>query len=296
MFAISDFLEEDKERRFLEKGMTESFERHYFLKKNPIWSGLMDFRCRLVLNNLAFRFISETPVVLGAAFVYVASRLGYITGLHWPQMERFLKIHGEDKVLQGTVSPELTPIVLLKRFVDSNLFGADSSSINKFIGPPKPVKALHQRYAWELLGHYRQPTAYLKDIVQDKVDAELDEWFLKQASTNPATLKDTIGSAIVSPVQLLEILDETTTSILENDLSIDYFLLHKESVKLLRDLIGGFSSEVEKDIPSLMDVDVKTDKLALLLQVVYKSMTEGNVVETTERMRKVMTRVCSELR
>ncbi|KAI1371758.1 hypothetical protein F4677DRAFT_285538 [Hypoxylon crocopeplum] len=322
MCIIKDFVEEDKARRFEEKGMMEPFERHFLLKRDPIWSGLLDFRCRLVLNNLGYRFINESLVVVGAAFLYAASRLGNIRGLHWPQMDRFLEVHGEDRILQGALLPELAPIDLLKRLVDCDLSVTDVAPVSTFSDHSKSLEALHRRYAWED-GRSRQSMAYLRDIIRDKFDIKAGDIFSRQAAIPPSgtnRAENLLGgedsvvrrgppnlaeaqiarkgppqAARVSPVQLLEIIDETTTSLLETHLSIDYFLLHNESVQLLRKLIGEFSSEAENHAPSLLDADIRVDRLVLLLPAIYRSMVGGSVVEITKRLQSAVSEFCSNL-
>ncbi|KAI4868198.1 hypothetical protein F4820DRAFT_411134 [Hypoxylon rubiginosum] len=314
-FILQDFLGKDKARRFEEKGVMEEFERHLLLKKDPVWSGLLDFRCRLVLNNLGYRFINESPVVLGAAFAYAASLINEVQDLHWPQMDQFFRVHDKDRILRGPLPPKLAPIDLLRRFVDHNLAGTD----DPFIGPSKPLEALHRRYGSEN-SHSRQSMAYLRDIIRDKFDMKAVNPFSRQAailapgtderqSPPDAVVKrgnpGVAGAQIaprqisqptrVSPVQLLEILDETTTSLLENELAIDLFQLHTESVRLLQKLLGEFSSEVESDTPSMLDESTRTERLPLLLPIIYRSMADGNTVEIGKRFGKVIGEFCSSL-
>ena len=106
--VINDCTEEDRTRRFAEKGVTEPFEKHFHLKRNPVWLGLFDFRCRLVLNNLGFRYIRESPLIVASAFVYYAAQIGCGKSLRWPMMDRFIRSHGVDVVFQRTVSSDET--------------------------------------------------------------------------------------------------------------------------------------------------------------------------------------------
>ncbi|KAI1770547.1 hypothetical protein F4818DRAFT_259322 [Hypoxylon cercidicola] len=315
---LQDFLEEDKLRRLKEKGVTEEFERHLLLKKDPVWSGLLDFRYRLILNSLGYRFINKSSVVLGAAFAYTASRIDETQGLRWPRMDRFFRIHDKDRILRGPLPSEFTTIDLLKRFVDHNL----STISVPFIGLSKSLEALYMRYGSDN-GHSRQAMAYLGDIIRDKLGTkaanrvsrqavilppgpderqnplDVENAVAKRGNPNAAKAQATRGDNFqfdrVSPVQLLEILDETTTSLLENQLSINLFQLHTESVQLLQKLLGEFSSEVESDTPALLDENTRADKLPLLLPAIYRSMAEGNVAEISKRFGKVIGEFCLNL-
>ncbi|KAI1764844.1 hypothetical protein GGR53DRAFT_465944 [Hypoxylon sp. FL1150] len=317
---LTDFLAGDKARRFKEKGIAEEFEKHLLLKKDPIWSGLLDLRCRLVLNNLGHRFINGSSVVLGAAFVYeAASRVDEKWHLCWPQMDQFFRVHGKDSILRGALPPELRPIDLLKRFVDYNL----STTNNPFAGPSKSLDALYKRYAWED-SHSNQQMAYLKDIVQEKFDLKIVDKLSIQASVLPPRVDDcpnpidadnagttrgkpSIGKTQtsakqplhhtrVSPVELLEILDDTTTSLLENQLSIDLFQLHTEALQLLRKLLDEFSPEVKSDAPFLLDATTRADKLPSLVAILYRSMVDRNAVDIGKRTEKVVGDFCLGLK
>ncbi|KAI1407335.1 hypothetical protein F5Y13DRAFT_175132 [Hypoxylon sp. FL1857] len=312
-YMLRDFLEGDKARRFEEKGINEPFERNILLKSDPVWSGLLNFRCRLVLDNLGYRFVTESPVVLGTAFVYVASRLEGVSALRWPQMDRLLHFYGEDKILQGAILPDSTPADLIKRFVVSGL-AAVEVPVNNYLNRSRSLEAFYQRYAKEH-GYSRQPLAYLREIIRERFDHQIGilssdagggvktphgkDMSVKRTSLNPAVAqvvqREAYQSASVSPVRLLEILEEATTSLLENQLSIDYFKLHQQSVQLLRELLVEFSPEVKKDVPSLFDENIRVGKLTLLLPVVYRSMTDGSGAEVTKRLGKVITGFCERL-
>ncbi|KAI0171706.1 hypothetical protein GGR52DRAFT_572870 [Hypoxylon sp. FL1284] len=294
-FILEDFTEEDKARRFEEKGVTEEFEKHVILKKDPIWSGLLDLRCRLVLANLGCRLVNESPVVLAAAFAYAAPSTDETSSLSWPQMDEFFQVYNRDKILKGPLPSQ--SVDLLKRFVDHNLATSDRPCI----GSSKSLEALYGRYAWET-SRPRQSMTYLGEIIRDTLDARADNVLLDGGtevvkrganSADEQIARRELSS--VSPVQLLEILDETTTSLLENQLSVDLFQLHTESVQLLQKLVGEFSSEVESGAPFLLEENARVDKLPLLLPIIYRSMVDGDEVETSKRLGKAVGGFCSNL-
>ncbi|KAI2602478.1 hypothetical protein GGR54DRAFT_499787 [Hypoxylon sp. NC1633] len=319
---IKDFVEEDKTRRLEETGIGEPFESHFLLKRDPIWSGLLDFRCRLLLADLGSRFINQSLVVAGTAFVYLASRPCNKPGLHWPQMDLLLKVHGKDGILQNALLKDSTPAGLLKIFVDYDLSVAHGSAASGLLTPSRSLEAFYRRYASEN-GRSRQSMAYLRDIIRDRSDAQAGKVIPKQATTRAdkagiydgsldaeeITMKSTYASlasvnavekgalwaARVSPVQLLEVMDETTTSLLENQLSIDYFLLHEESVRLLRELLVEFSQEIGKQVPNVFDENTGVDRLASLVPIIYRLMAEGDAIETAKRLVDAVSRFCSKI-
>ncbi|RYP50026.1 hypothetical protein DL768_004381 [Monosporascus sp. mg162] len=248
--VINDFTEEDRRRRFMEKGVTEPFEKHFHLKRNPVWS----------------------------AFVYYAARMGKC-GAVWPMMDRFLHAHGVERVLQGAVSADDTPLGLLKRFVECGLATTPAGDLVGFSRRSISLEAFTQRYGFDD-GNSRRSMSYLREIIREKFDVQAGNIFSRQAAIAAAqkdggehssqTLaplngsspdqsvvqkirKEALQSSRVSPVDLLEILDETTTGLLENQLTVEYFQLHDESVRLFRDLLKEFSPEADKDTSFAFD-------------------------------------------
>ncbi|KAI0014707.1 hypothetical protein F4780DRAFT_187228 [Xylariomycetidae sp. FL0641] len=306
---IKDFTHKDKQTRYSRAGITEPIESHGILKKDPIWSGLLDIRCRLVLNDMGFRFIQNSPVVIAAAFVYSLCRLAEPSFPSWSQMDLFLQVHERDKILQGPVPEGMAPVALLQRFVASDLATTDASSI---IGPSKPsrsLEALFQRYAWDS-SQARHSMTYLREIIREKFAMDTSGIFSRPAAllpppgaTEPGAVdvstasqavaqKAALESARVSPVQLLEILDDSMTHILENQLALDYFGLYDDSVGLLRKLLEEFSAEADQDPAFTYGDDTQADRLAALLPVICNSMTQstsagimGRVLKATRGFR-----------
>lgn len=320
--VTNDFTEEDRTRRFVEKGITEPFEKHFHLKRNPVWSGLFDFRCRLVLNDLGFRFICESPLVVGAAFIYHIARNEKGGPKPWPMMEQFLHLYGDERIFQGAVSPDETPMSLLKRFVDCDLATTPAGELVGFSRRSISLEAFNSRYGFDE-GKARRSMSYLREIIREKFDVQAGNIFSRQPAAIAApqegsqehsnqavaplngsskdqsvaqqSRKEAFQSSRVSPVELLEILDETTTSLLENQLTVEYFQLHDESVQLFQSLLQEFSSEADKDPSFVFDDNSRVGKLAQLLPVIYRSANATNPTATTSRLEKVVEAFCSNL-
>ena len=307
--VTNDFTEEDRTRRFTEKSFDEPFEKHFHLKRNPVWSGLFDFRCRLVLNDLGFRYICESPMVMAGAFVYYVARIERGETLRWPMMDRFLRSQGEDRVFQGTASGEKTAMSLLKRFVECELCTTAAGDLVGFSRRPISLEAFNDRYGFDY-GKARRSMSYLREIIGEKFDVQAGNIFSRQAavamaekekntaaSGRPAVQnrKEALQSSRVSPVELLEILDETVTSLSENQLTVEYFQLHDESIQLFRDLLEEFSSEADADPNFSFEEGSRVTKLAQLLPVIYRSASTGSPTETVGRLENVTREFCVQL-
>ncbi|CAJ2510618.1 Uu.00g062430.m01.CDS01 [Anthostomella pinea] len=249
-----------KERLRALHGVRETVESHALLKRDLIWSGLLDLRCRLILNDLGYRFSKKSPLVLAAAYV------------------------------------------------DLNLAVTDAGSAVGFSSPPKSLEALFQRYGQR---KSRRSVTYLHEIAQDKLGTRTGNLLSRRKTVSNSEDSTADGSrgvvstrrsqtsstdevaqgqapelAGVSPLQLLEILDETTTDLLKNHLAVEYFQLHDESIRLLEGLHGEFSSEAAAAFS--YDKNTPVDRLALLLPVIYRSSTESRPKDIVKRLESAV--------
>ncbi|KAI1324405.1 hypothetical protein F5Y16DRAFT_307000 [Xylariaceae sp. FL0255] len=306
---IDDFTFYDKERRFREGGITEPVERHSLLKRDPIWAGLLDLRCRLVLSDLGLRFVKDSPLVAAAAFVYAAAQVegrdSTSTNVEWPRMDIFLRVHGRDQILKGAVTEEdMAPVALLKRFVDLNLAvsGTDLSG-----SPNKSLEALTQRYCWDG-NRSRWSVGHLRSIVQERSSSAVNttqgqEQQQQQLQLVPSNRKDEQSqstSTPVSPIQLLEIVEETTASLLENELSVEYFQLYDECILLFLELLEEFATEAGE---FSYNEGSHSDELALFVPVLYRVAVATadqehepeKSLNITQRLARAVVGLCNDL-
>ncbi|RYO93145.1 hypothetical protein DL766_004835 [Monosporascus sp. MC13-8B] len=276
--VINDFTEEDRRRRFMEKSVTEPFEKHFHLKRNPVLSV-------------------------------------------WPMMDHLLHAHGIERVLQGAVSADDTPMDLLKRFVECGLATTPAGELVGFSRRSISLEAFTQRHGFDD-GNSRRLMSYLREIIRERFDVQAGNMFSRQAAI-AATQKDgrehssqtlaplngpspdqsivqnirkeALRSSRVSPVGLLGTLDETTTGLLENQLTVEYFQLHDESVQLFRDLLKEFSAEADKDASFAFDGNSQVSKLAQPLPVIYRTANNYDPVETMMRLENVTETFSSNL-
>ncbi len=295
---VNDFIEDERAARLLKSGVIEPSEKHFHLKRNPVWSGLFDFRCRLVLNDLGLRFICESSLVVAAAFVYYAVRIGKDAVMSWPMMDRFITVHGGDRVFQGVISPDESPMGLLRRFVDGDL---DTTATSDLVGfsqrSASPLKAFSQRYRLDD-GEARRSMSYLREIIREKFDGQGVAPPDGSSPGRSAVRKpggESLLSSHVSPVEMLEILDGATTDLMDNQLSVEYFQLHDEAVRLFGSLLREFSAEADGNAFLALADDSKVGNLVQLLPVIYRTADTTSPAETTGRLEKVVGVFCASL-
>ncbi|KAI1262409.1 hypothetical protein F5Y18DRAFT_159325 [Xylariaceae sp. FL1019] len=307
--VIADFMAEDKQRRYDQAGVTESFESHLLLKKNPIWSGLLDFRCRLVLNDLGYRFIKNSPLIIYAASAYAMTRTNKQVNVEWPRMDIFLRVHDKNSIFleEGSNS---TPIGLLRRLSEGNY----QIGLAGISDPPQSLSAFMRRYGWTDV-ESRWQVQYLRDILRDSSHLKKDfnrasgllEPGLSRLSSQsrhdllptkavsqgkgPHPAREAQPLSPVSPIQLLEILEETTSDLLENELSVEYFQLYDESVLLFLDILQEFEQELENGDGDGFSYEQGDDssKLALILPSIYQTDDTSGV---SRRLGNVVSDFC----
>ncbi|KAH6640071.1 hypothetical protein BKA67DRAFT_542596 [Truncatella angustata] len=298
---LEDFMEQDKIRRWKERGITdEKVEKHSLLKRHPIWSGLLSLRCRLVSNDLGHRIVSSSTAVLAAAFAYEAARLVARDFLpSWPSMDGFIKYYGQDCVLlQGNLSGNMSAADLLKRFAEYDLTNTKIASLVGFDKPSKTQAAFYERYGVDT-ERSRQDMRYLQDIIKEKYSVnatilpphlsnkplavinhnERDATEKTAEVAKSGTLDTSLKTAErffepqrVSPIRLLEVLGGATIDILDNQLSVNYLQLYEESIVLLEAISEKFPEITENcGLPQVED-STYVDKLGKVLVGLATSM------------------------
>ncbi|ORY58468.1 uncharacterized protein BCR38DRAFT_489386 [Pseudomassariella vexata] len=220
---LGDITLSDKERRYQLHGCTDPIEEHHLLKRDPIWAGLLDFRCRLVMNNFGYRLICSSPIVFAAAFAYKAlQRLGGDVP-SWHAMDRFLQFHGESKVLRGPLSSEATALDILERFVEHELATTPAGMVAGFNQTSKTFNAFNDRYGWDS-SRLRRSMTYLREILKEKFNLKFQSLFPRQkALMAPGSNGVMSDAAVLGDLDLATILDDplaldsSTIQRLQND-------------------------------------------------------------------------------
>ncbi|KAK6070501.1 hypothetical protein SCUP234_10181 [Seiridium cupressi] len=308
---LEDFMEEDKHRRWEEKGMEMDVEEHFLLKRHPIWAGLLNLRCKLVANNLGHRLMSSSTVVLAAAFAYEAARLAAPEGLSWSSMDRFIEYHGRNRVFQGSLPADISSSDLLKRFVDYDLATIKIGALVGFDIPSKTLEALYERYGTDT-ERSRRDMRYLQDIIKDKFNINskgsisklealaftdgYDEGNIIAATSTtvadedmaPATAPEKIGDLLetqrVSPLKLLEILGNTTDDLLDHVFSVNYLAVYEESVQLLEILSKEFPDITETCRLPAIDDPTFVEKLAKLTVGISNAVSKSDGDNYTKKL------------
>ncbi|KAL2118770.1 hypothetical protein VTJ04DRAFT_5729 [Mycothermus thermophilus] len=95
---IDDFMFEDMKARLLNAGVTEDPEPFSLLRNEPVWSGLLDLRARLVHSYVGQQFINLSSIVDTAAYLYHAARAAAADPPlpPWSLLDEYIAIFQED--------------------------------------------------------------------------------------------------------------------------------------------------------------------------------------------------------
>lgn len=125
-FMLNDVVMEDKLPRYLGAGLeVDDVDKFFLLKHEPVWAGLLDFRAKLVMNELGHEFVNRSFLVEAAAYLYAAARVASTSASNqedfpiWVDMEKLLASYDDDSPLKhGILSGGDDPVAIIKNFKD----------------------------------------------------------------------------------------------------------------------------------------------------------------------------------
>ncbi|EAQ83746.1 hypothetical protein CHGG_10150 [Chaetomium globosum CBS 148.51] len=294
-YMVEDFLFEDKKARFRQIGMQEDPEPFFLLRHEPVWAGLLDFRAKLVYSQLGHEFVLLSSIVDAAACLYHAARAADPDLPHWDDMDKYVDTH------QAGSRDGESAAAIIHKYAESR--GRKSAQREKATHPadsgrPNAAVAvrqsLYQRYAFD---ERRAPFVdYLGELTTQRLQIERTERqgarnTLALLHTNTTDAGEEIGDGTLtiangvakatddevdferdselsqlSPIKMLELLDETVTSQVEGLLTLDYFKLFDESAALLEAVVGGFGPDMESRLgPHNDESPARLEQLPILL-------------------------------
>lgn len=138
---IHDMVPEDKLSHYLSVGLEgDDVDDFSLLKHEPVWAGLLDFRGKLVMDQLGQVFVHRPFLVEVAAYLYSAARAALVRfsehqdSPDWVDMERFLASyidHGNLK--RGILNHQDDPIAIIKSskyIISKNVMESRPENIN----------------------------------------------------------------------------------------------------------------------------------------------------------------------
>jgi len=101
-YMLEDITLVDKKHRYQVNHIDEPVPEFSLHKCDPVWMGLVDFRAKLMTNKVGERFVSRSPLIEAAAYLYSAAKAALVknpdlgTLPPWLDMEKFMDTYGDD--------------------------------------------------------------------------------------------------------------------------------------------------------------------------------------------------------
>lgn len=258
-YMLEDFMFEDKKARFRAMDIHEDPDPFYLLKHEPVWAGLLDFRAKLVHSQLGYEFVMLSPVVDAAAYVYRAVLAREPDLPPWEGMRKYLDTYVDGSQFKLGLREGHDPVVILRNFKSlpvaqpTGARRAGPADVDKmFTSAIRIRQVLYDRYAFdEARIHSDGPPRYLRELTALRLqiarsarggDQEGLEGPAREAKESQR--KTTLSQ--VSPLEMLQLLDDAATSQLEGLLTLDYFELFDDSVALLESVSAALGSELQE--------------------------------------------------
>ncbi|ROV91975.1 hypothetical protein VSDG_07584 [Cytospora chrysosperma] len=210
-FMLSDVVMEDKLPRYLGAGLeVDDVDEFFLLKHEPVWAGLLEFRAKLVMNELGHGFVNRSFLVEAAAYLYAAARVAskrfpdHQDFPVWVDMDRFIASYADDSALKrGILSDGDDPVAIIKNFKDimpENVMDPKPShppldgmpgQVEDFKQSVRIRQHLSKRYAsFDRENQFFME--YMRGLIQQRLEPELDK--LESPDEISAVLQDISGN------------------------------------------------------------------------------------------------------
>ncbi|KAB5585085.1 hypothetical protein GE09DRAFT_1209709 [Coniochaeta sp. 2T2.1] len=285
-------------------------------KEDPVWAGLLDFGAKLISNDLGDRFASAVPLIEAATYLYCAAKASPIKDdirlPSWPDMEIFMDTYTSDSVFKlGLLQSPATPFTILSNwekmmatFVTPALPARSEAIARRERSYEIGIRtSFFNRYSW--FGdrkHFNPSQSHLsKQSYLDQVtfrrllkkDKLLSDANIKRAmeaarkrsaaggrasEMRPRPGQDLDGEKSV--LKPMKIDDEMELKLLDGGvLSLDYFKLWDESVRLLRKVNKAFAEEFSGKLSGVAGVP---DCFVVLPMLVAEELRKRATEDPTE--------------
>jgi hypothetical protein len=245
-------------------------EPHAIFRRNPLLSGLFQFRLYLAMQESAIPVANAWGSILFVSHLYEACRRGGYSNRIWPDMELIMDIHTREAIFAGRVPRDPDEAYKSSSLMLglSPVMWAKNPRVPKFTMSKAPARGLvsNSPVITLLRGRYsgdpntRLTFETVESLLQDCAVAPAsatissDRKFLRQQWTKSHKL---------TVLQLLETLRDSTAAE-QYMLRLDYFALHKRCFLILRELRNSLDEEFLENFNSRDFVDDDTELMFMV--------------------------------
>ncbi|KAK2026740.1 hypothetical protein LX32DRAFT_641563 [Colletotrichum zoysiae] len=244
-YALTDFTYDGKWFRAAEMGLEDDLPAYQLFDAEPVWPGLFDFRTKLEMIWLGIDLVSRTPAPLWTGVLYHISKRDYPHIPAWPEMDRFLGVHGTG-LLGFPVNEDLKAADVLVKYstmseaecfqVWNELFHLSMNRVAGFMlryGGDPPESRLKRPGAEYILYIIRDRVGLPHEPRQDPFGISWNRAPPKSelSCDNPKTEEMVRQLRMIGNmrhVEVLEILDQTVEDMTKKEFALNYFKLDWE--------------------------------------------------------------------
>lgn len=284
-FLLEDFTYEDKLLRFRQIGIAEDPEEFFLLKNEPVWAGLLDFRARLVHSEMGHQFAAFTYVLEAAAYLYHAARAADPTLPVWDNMFKLNETYLDDSIFKSGFLGVKDPVAIIHNYqlAIKPPVGWDGppdlASRSGFAQSVKIRRTLYYRYGFAEEDSYNE-IAYMEHLAMHRLQLEryrgtprtlvgstrgsnglLDGEGVNGTTTGaysvaPPRLDEKSEEYLrrkavlskLSPIEMLQLVDDSVQTLLEGLLQLDYLQLFDEATLFLEEVMDTFGPEMQQRV------------------------------------------------
>ncbi|KAL0468398.1 hypothetical protein QR685DRAFT_546241 [Neurospora intermedia] len=284
-FLLEDFTYEDKLLRFRQIGIAEDPEEFFLLKNEPVWAGLLDFRARLVHSEMGHQFAAFTYVLEAAAYLYHAARAADPTLPMWDNMLKLNETYLDDSIFKSGFLGVKDPVAIIHNYqlAIKPPVGWDGppdlASRSGFAQSVKIRRTLYYRYGFAEEDSYSE-IAYMEHLAMHRLQLEryrgtprhligstresnglLDGEDVNGTTTGaysvaPPKLDEKSEEYLrrkavlskLSPIEMLQLVDDSVQTLLEGLLQLDYLQLFDEATLFLEEVMDAFGPEMQQRV------------------------------------------------
>jgi hypothetical protein len=221
---------------------TEPAPRFASLKADPVWSGLLDFRARLVASELGQAFALQAPAIEAAAYVYHAAKAASDRSIpEWPDMAKFLDTYCDKRspFRRGIIDTPDSALTILGNWEGVYSSLTEEHPTERHYATSIRIRDIFlRRYQWKP----RQPTRSEDDFLAFTEELTVfrnPAWHGKPprfdgpVNSVPQQVHREEQMGYMTPLQTLQTIEGLTSFLMNGLLTLDYFKLWDESLALL---------------------------------------------------------------
>jgi hypothetical protein len=253
LHAIREFIDfwitnDPVAERLASHPVLSGIQEHFFLRRNPLFCGLFQFKIYLLLQEAGIELSVGWGSIVSVAHLYEAClQGGYVTGI-WADMEILMEVHTRDRIFAGRVpnTPEdafkslslmtgASPVMFAKNIRSPRNTTKRSKNRYQRVDLNSPITSMLRQHFYGN-GHTQLTAEIVEGLLLDN-RAGASKTVGVRSRDQGLVRKQWAKTHNLSIMQLLEAMRDAT-AVEQCSLRLDYFSLHQRCRRLLKTLVS----------------------------------------------------------